>query len=83
MMDTQCIYCLGCGGDLTFMPREKRNLGAESKAAARPRERVLSSCTAILSGELMSQSLSIENTTEDVANLGKMCHKCFSEYDKY
>ena len=33
--------------------------------------RVLSSWTAVLSGELMSQSLSIENTTEDVANLGK------------
>ena len=63
-METQCVYCLGCGGNLTSMPRERRNLGAESKAAARPRERVLSSCTAILSGELMSQSLSIENTIE-------------------
>ena len=54
------------------MPRERRNLGAESKAAARPREHVLSSWTVLLRGELMSQSLSIKNATEDVANLGKM-----------
>ena len=31
----------------------------------------------------MSQSLSIENAIEGVANPGKMCHKCLSEYDKY
>ena len=30
----------------------------------------------------MSQSLSIENAIEGVANPGKMCHKCLSEYDK-
>ena len=41
---------------------------------------VLSSWTTLLSGELMSQSLSIENAIEGV---GKMCHKCLSEYDKY
>ena len=52
------------------MPRERRNLGTESKAAARPREHVLSSWTALLRGELMS--LSIKNATEHVANLGKM-----------
>ena len=54
------------------MPKERRNLGAESKVAARPREHVLSSWTALLRGELMSQSLSIKNATEDEANLGKM-----------
>ena len=82
-METQHVYCLGCGGDLTSMPRERRNLGAESKAAAKPRERVLTSWTALLRGEVISQSLSIKNATKDVANLGKMCHKCFSEIDKY
>ena len=33
MMETQRVYCLGCGSDLMFLPRE-RNLDAESKTAA-------------------------------------------------
>ena len=36
MMETPRVYCLGCGGDLMSMPRERRNLGAESKAASKP-----------------------------------------------
>ena len=38
MMAIQRVYCLGCGGVLTSMPRERKNLGAQLKAAAKPRE---------------------------------------------
>ena len=40
-METQHVYCLSCVSDLTLMPKERRNLGPDSKAAAEPRQRVL------------------------------------------
>ena len=80
---TERVHCLGCGEDLTHTPRDRRNLGVESKGAAEPRERVLSSWTSLLSQELRSQGESINNVVIDLANPGKMCHKCFYECDKY
>ena len=80
---TESVYCLGCGNDLKEIPTERRNLGSDSLATPEPRERVLSSWTSLLNQELQCQGTTIESYIKDPANPGRMCRKCFYDYEKY
>jgi hypothetical protein len=77
------MFCVGCGADVASDARGRRNLGAGSTGASEPREQALSAWISLVSKGLLLQGSSIENTSIDVANPGKMCKACFAAFQKY
>lgn len=77
------ILCIACGKDLTSLPRERRSLCKDSKGAAEPRERALSSWMELMEKELVIRQVSFSDIFPDPSKAGKLCRKCFDDLDRY
>ena len=77
------LYCLGCGNDLSITPRDRRDIGVNSPATPEPRSRILTLWTALMRQELSCKGMTIETLISDVQNPGKMCRKCFYDYERF
>ncbi len=81
-MEANHEICLGCGEDLQAS-RERRKLSSDSIASSGPRENVLSEWKIIITRELQNQGTMYDQVFKDPENPGKMCKKCFRDFEKF
>ena len=76
------ILCQGCGLDLTDFPKNRINLGDNSRSKNQTgRDQVVATWGKILSTVSTTQGQLTENT--DYAWSNKMCKNCYSSYERY
>jgi len=76
--------CVGCGCDISKKSsKDRRNFGPGSTGDPEPRKLVWSAWTSLLNKQLSLQGLSIDQTTIDLENPGRMCKVCFTLYGNY
>ena len=78
------MYCIGCGHDISRKSsKDRRNLGSGSISDPEPRKLVMSAWTSLLNKQLSLQGISIDHTTIDLDNPGRMCKTCFTQFGTY
>ena len=76
--------CVGCGCDISKKSsKDRRNFGPGSTGDPELRKLVWSTWTSLLNQQLSLQGLSIDKTTIDLDNPGRMCKVCFTLYGNY
>ena len=79
------MYYIGCGHDISRKSsKDGRNIiGSGSISNPEPRKLVMSTWTSLLNKQLNLQGISIDHTTIDLDNPGRMCKTCFTQFGTY